>query len=94
MDSSVGAMAANTLTASALAADAVAEIADGVWDEVFEAVMSARQALRLVVSVLTGKSTGGGGPSPKFRDLADTKDRVSATVDVDGNRTAVTRDVT
>lgn len=33
MDSSVGAMAANTLTASALATDAVAEIADGVWDE-------------------------------------------------------------
>lgn len=33
MDSSIGAMAANTLTASALAADAVGEIADGVWDE-------------------------------------------------------------
>jgi len=33
MDSSVGAMAANTLTASALATDAVAEIADQVWDE-------------------------------------------------------------
>jgi hypothetical protein len=33
MDASVGAMAANTLTASALATDAVGEIADGVWDE-------------------------------------------------------------
>jgi hypothetical protein len=33
MDSSVGAAAANSITASALAADAVAEIADGVWDE-------------------------------------------------------------
>jgi hypothetical protein len=33
MDSSVGAMAANTLTASALAGDAAAEIADAVWDE-------------------------------------------------------------
>ena len=33
IDSSVGAMAANVLTASALATDAVAEIADGVWDE-------------------------------------------------------------
>jgi hypothetical protein len=33
MDSSVGAMAANTLTASALATDAVAELVDAVWDE-------------------------------------------------------------
>jgi hypothetical protein len=33
IDASVGAMAANTLTASALASDAVAEIADQVWDE-------------------------------------------------------------
>jgi hypothetical protein len=33
VDASVGAMAANTVTAAALATDAVAEIADGVWDE-------------------------------------------------------------
>jgi len=33
MDSSTGAMAANVLTASALAADASAEIADAIWDE-------------------------------------------------------------
>lgn len=33
IDASIGAAQANTLTASALAADAVAEIADGVWDE-------------------------------------------------------------
>jgi hypothetical protein len=34
LDASVGVMQANTMDASALAADAVAEIADGVWDEV------------------------------------------------------------
>src|SRR3990167_731159 len=34
MDASVGAMAANTLTASALATDAVNEVVDQVWDEV------------------------------------------------------------
>jgi hypothetical protein len=33
IDASVGAMAANVVTASALATDAVGEIADGVWDE-------------------------------------------------------------
>jgi len=34
IDASVGAMASGVLTAAALAADAVGEIADGVWDEV------------------------------------------------------------
>ena len=33
MDASVGAMAANTVTASALATDAVTEVVNGVWDE-------------------------------------------------------------
>lgn len=33
MDASVGAMATDTITAAALAAGAIAEIADGVWDE-------------------------------------------------------------
>lgn len=33
IDASIGAAAANTITASALATDAVSEIADGVWDE-------------------------------------------------------------
>ena len=33
IDASIGAAAANTITASALAADAAAEIADAVWDE-------------------------------------------------------------
>lgn len=33
IDASIGAAAANTITASALATDAIAEISDGVWDE-------------------------------------------------------------
>ena len=33
LDASVGAMAAGVLTASSLAADAVAEVADAIWDE-------------------------------------------------------------
>jgi hypothetical protein len=41
MDASVGAMAANTLTASALATDAVSEIAGGVWDEAIAGHLSA-----------------------------------------------------
>lgn len=51
--------------------------------------------MRLFASVLTGKSAGGGGATITFRDLADSKNRISATVDANGNRTAVgTRDGT
>lgn len=45
--------------------------------------------LRIMFAVLAGKSSGSGTPTVKFRDSADSKDRVSATV-TDGNRTAVT----
>ena len=50
-------------------------------------------ALKLALAVLTGKSSGGGTATIVFRDIADSKDRISATVDADGNRDAVgTRD--
>lgn len=52
-------------------------------------------ALKLVLSVLTGKSSGGGTTTIVFRDINDSKNRISATVDSSGNRTAVgTRDAT
>lgn len=52
-----------------------------------------QQAWRLCLSVLTGKSSGGGSTTLVFRDVGDTKDRLSVTVDANGNRTAVgTRD--
>lgn len=47
--------------------------------------------LRLMAAVLLGKVSGHPG-SPDFRDVNDTKNRVSATTDADGNRTAVTLD--
>lgn len=65
---------------------------DAVHDEVVEGSLTMRQALRLVLAVLTGKSAGGGTSTITFRDLADTKNRISATVDANRNRTAVTRD--
>jgi len=50
-------------------------------------------ALKLILSVLTGKASGGGTTTLVFRDIADAKDRISATVDSNGNRTAIgTRD--
>lgn len=53
-----------------------------------------RQLFRLVGSILLGKVSGAGTGTEVFRDLADTKDRVTATVDANGNRSAITRDAT
>jgi len=68
----------------------VISLADQVFDEVVEGALKARQILRLLLAALAGKSSGGGTSSVAFRDVADSKNRVSATVDDDGNRTAVT----
>lgn len=82
-------MDANVLTASALKADAV----DEIHDEVIEGAITHRQMMRLILAVLTGKSSGGGTTTLTFRDIGDAKDRLVVTVDSDGNRSAVgTRD--
>jgi hypothetical protein len=66
---------------------------DSIHDEVIEGTVTFRQAMRLLLSVMTGKSSGGGTTTITFRDIADSKDRLSCTVDSCGNRTAVgTRD--
>ena len=67
---------------------------DAILDEVIEGTTTLRQGLRLVLAALAGQSSGGGTATVRFRDLADSKDRITATVDADGNRTAVTRDST
>jgi hypothetical protein len=48
------------------------------------------QALQAILAFAAGKSSGGGTTSVAFRDMADSKDRIAATVDSSGNRTAVT----
>ena len=43
-------------------------------------------------SVLAGQVSGAGSGTERFRDAANTKDRLVVTVDDDGNRSAVVRD--
>jgi hypothetical protein len=74
-----------TLTAAAV---------DAILDEIVEGSVTLRQLLRGFASTLLGKASGLGTTTAHFRDLADTKDRITAIVDADGNRTAVTRDLT
>jgi hypothetical protein len=69
IDASVGAMAVNVLTASALATDAVGEIADGVWDEAYAGHTTAgsfgklMDILRKANYVTEGSVAAGGTPT-------------------------------
>ena len=74
--------------AAAIAA-AMLDMVDGI-----EAGLTPRQALRIVSAALAGKLSGADSTSVVIRNVGDTKDRITATVDASGNRTAVTTDVT
>ena len=63
-----------------------------ILDEIIEGTLTTREVLRIALAALAGKSTGGGTVSPAFRDVADSKDRIDATVDAQGNRTAIVLD--
>lgn len=67
---------------------------DDVLDEVYEGTTTLRQFLRLAASAMWGKLSGAATTTVAIRDEADTKARITATVDADGNRSAVTLDKT
>ena len=95
---SVGSVAAGGITATSVATGAIdadalaADAVDEILDEVVEGSLTVRQVLRLVLAAVAGKASGGGTTTITFRDNGDTKDRISATVDSNGNRSAVTLD--
>lgn len=71
-------------------ADALLDRAAGV-----ETGLTPRQALRLFAAVTGGKLSGGATTTNTIRNaVADSKNRVVATVDTDGNRTAIVYDLT
>lgn len=65
-------------------ANIIAGIADGSYD--------LQEMTRIIFAACAGKSTGGGTSTNNFRDSADGKNRIVATVDSNGNRTAITLD--
>lgn len=67
---------------------------DSIHDDTYESGYTFRQVVRLMAAALLGKASGLSGTTATYRDLNDTKDRITATVDANGNRTAVTRDGT
>lgn len=86
------------ITADALASDAANEIADATLDRSngIETGYTLRQAQRIILSAVAGESSGhtSGASSPVYRDVNDTKNRITASCDADGNRTSVTLDAT
>lgn len=76
----------STATQQAIA-DALLDRAAGV-----ETSWTVRQALRIILSAAGAKLSGAATNTVTIRDVGDTKDRITATVDADGNRTAVTLD--
>ena len=87
-------MAAANLDTQLGALPTAAENATAVLDEIIEAALSLRQAMRLCIAAMGGKASGLDTTTAIYRDSADTKDRITATVDANGNRTAVTLDLT
>ena len=71
-------------------------IANALLDQVdgVEAGETPRETLRLLRAVCVGKSTGFPHGPVAFRDRADSKNRVVATVDGEGNRQSVATDGT
>lgn len=62
-------------------------------DEVVEGTLTVRHILRLLTSFIGAKVSGGGTGTITFRDIGDTKPRITMTVDADsGDRSAVTLD--
>jgi len=70
------------------------DIPAAVWAVAVDGATTAAESMRLQNSALGGKATGMGTTTAVFRDLADTKARITATVDTDGNRSVVNRDLT
>jgi hypothetical protein len=68
---------------------ALLDLANGV-----ETGVTLRQFARAVMAAVAGKSDGLATATAHYRDQADSKNRITATCDADGNRSAVTLDVT
>lgn len=72
-------------------APAGASVSD-IFDEVVDGAYTFKESMRLNNSAMWAKLSGASTTTIIIRDVSDTKDRITATVDADGNRTAITVD--
>lgn len=85
-----------TLVTGGVVSPEETEGAAAIWDLAngIETGLTPRKALRLLAAVLGGELSGGGTTLETIRNaVADSKDRVIAIVDSQGNRTGITYDL-
>jgi len=70
------------------------DIAQAVWgmDNGIETGWTPRQIMRIMAAALAGKVSGSDANAPAFRSVTDSKARITATTDADGNRLSVSLD--
>jgi hypothetical protein len=83
-------VATDAITNTALNSNAVTEIVAGLLAGVVEGAYTVNDVLKLMASIAAGKASGLDSNAPVYRNLGDTLNRISATTDASGNRTAVT----
>lgn len=83
---------AGCISSTAISASAAQEIADEVYARGDIDGYTGEQFAKLVLAALVGKLSGAATTTNTVRAADDSKDRITATVDADGNRTAVTLD--
>lgn len=70
------------------------EITAAILAMAVEGSLTFENVQRILLAAAAGKSNSHESGTPKYRNQADSKDRISATTDANGNRTAVTLDGT
>lgn len=74
-------------------APTASDIVTGILNGVIEGTLTVKEATRVLLAPIAGKSDGAKTVTQHFRNTTDTKNVVTATVDMDGNRTGITLDV-
>jgi hypothetical protein len=69
-------------------------VATEVWVEPIESTYTAEEVMKIMASALAGKVSGAGTGTETFKGLDGSTDRIVSTVDVEGNRSAVSVDGT
>jgi hypothetical protein len=88
----IGHMTGAALAGTELSPDNLAQSLLDLQD--VEASLTVRQALRLIAAAAAAKVSGAGTTTVTIRNaVADSKNRIVATVDADGNRSAITYDL-
>jgi len=62
---------------------------DDLLNQLVETGLTLKHAIQIMVAILSGKLSGAATNTEMFRDFADTKDRITATLDNDGNRLTI-----